>query len=68
VPADLPRDNLPDGCGLVVADPYHAEIVRPAPVARLNAARRRAVVLRFAQVASQRLTRLSDPQALDGPA
>lgn len=66
VPADFPRDILPDDCGLMVADPYHAEILRPAPVARLPAARRRAMLLRFAQVASQRLTRLTDPEAIAG--
>jgi hypothetical protein len=66
VPADFPRDILPDDCGLMVADAYHAEILRPAPLARLNAARRRAMLLRFAQVAGQRLTRLTDPEALIG--
>lgn len=63
VPAGFPHEVLPGDCGLIVADAYDAEIVRPAPLSKLNAARRRAVLLRFARVASQRLARLSDPLA-----
>lgn len=66
VPPDFPRDVLPEDCGLLVADPYHAELLRLAPLAKLSAARRRAVILRFAHVASQRLTRLSDPATGEG--
>ena len=66
VPRDFPRDVLPEDHGLLVADPYHAELLRPAPLAKLSAARRRALILRFAQVASQRLARSSDPGAGDG--
>ena len=64
VPADFPRDLLPADCGLWIADAYHAELVREAPTHKLNAARRRAVTLRFAQVASQRLLRASDPNGV----
>lgn len=67
VPADFPRELLPEDRGLIVADAYGAEILRPAPTARLHASRRRAVTLRFAQVASQRLTQLCDPGALAPP-
>lgn len=61
VPAGFPQDLLPQDCGLMVADCYDATILREAPESRLAAARRRAVILRFAQVASQRLLRLTDP-------
>ncbi len=64
VPADFPQELLPAACGLWVADAYHAELLREAPVHKLSAARRRAVTLRFAQVASQRLMRMSDPNGV----
>jgi hypothetical protein len=47
--------------GLVVADPYGAEIVREAELRRMASASRRALLLRFAQVAADRLHRLADP-------
>ncbi len=61
VPDDFEVAVLPDDCGLIVADAYAAEIHRhPEPVP-LNAARRRAVLLRFAHAAAGRLQRLIDP-------
>lgn len=62
VPAEFPSDLLPDECGLMVADAYGAEIIRPAPVLTMNGSRRRAQTLRIARTASQRLRRLADPQ------
>lgn len=62
VPEDFPRDILPDGCGLMVADAYGAAILRDSPVLRLNPARRRVQSLRFALVAAERLGRLTDPR------
>lgn len=64
VPPEFPRAILPEDRGLWIADAYDAELVRESPTTKLNAARRRAVTLRFAQLASQRLLRLSDPLAL----
>ncbi len=62
VPADFPVGILPAETGLVVADAYDAAVRRafsacpkPAP------ARRKAVILRFAKLAGQRLHRISDP-------
>ena len=46
---------------LIVADQYDAELVRPAPVEPLAAARRKAETLRFARRAARRLSALSDP-------
>jgi hypothetical protein len=51
----------PDRTGLIVADQYDAEILRPAPTEPLAAARRKAETLRFARRAARRLTALSDP-------
>jgi hypothetical protein len=58
---DFPADLIPPECGLMVADGFGAVVLRDAPVTRLNAARRKAVVLRLALAASGRLHRLEDP-------
>src|SRR5216683_856137 len=63
VAAEFPRDLLPAECGLIVADPFGAAVLREAPMRALNAARRRAVTLRFARLGAQRLQRLLDPGA-----
>lgn len=51
----------PDRCGLIVADGYDAEILRPAPTVPLNAARRKAEVERLARAALRRQLSLTDP-------
>jgi hypothetical protein len=58
-----PADLMPQEAGLIVADPYGAEIVREAEVQRMAPASRRALLLRFAQAAADRLHLLSDPAA-----
>ena len=66
---EVPADVFPRGEGLIVSDGYAAEIVRPAGEARLASARRKAMTLRFAELAARRLHDLEDPLALgaDGP-
>ena len=64
VPESFPVELIPDDCGLIIADGFGAEIVRPAPEHRLVAARRKAVTLRFAHLAALRLQRLVDPGAV----
>lgn len=60
VPPELDRgcleaeDFRPACCGIIVADEYDAEIVRPAPSQRLAAARRRVAVERLARAALRR--------------
>jgi hypothetical protein len=61
VPDNFPTELIPEDCGLIAADPFAAEILRPAPVLRLAPARRKALTLRFAQLAARRLHRLVDP-------
>jgi hypothetical protein len=61
VPDGFPTELIPLECGLIGADSFAAEILRPAPLLRLAPARRKAMTLRFAQLAAQRLQRLSDP-------
>jgi hypothetical protein len=57
----FPLDILPEGTGLILADRYGGEIVRPAPELRLPAARRKAMTLRFARAAAFTLQALADP-------
>ncbi len=63
VDADFPVELLPEETGLILADPYDAEIVRMGPETKLAGARRKAVTQRFARVAAQRLQVLRDPGA-----
>lgn len=60
----FPIDRLPppDLCGLILADAWGAEIVRPSPMARLAAARRKTMTIRFARTAAQRLRAAQDPR------
>jgi hypothetical protein len=58
---------LPERCGVIVADGYDAEVLRPAPLLGLAPARRRLEVERLARAALRRLTLGEDPQlALPG--
>lgn len=57
----FPRDMIPTDAGLIIADRYGGEIVRPAPPHHLASARRKAVQLRFARAAALRLAAASDP-------
>jgi hypothetical protein len=59
--SDMPCDIFPQGTGLIVADAYGAHMHCEAPEHRLPAATRKAVLLRFASAAAQRLGRLADP-------
>ena len=62
VAMDMPMDILPEDTGLIVADAYMAEIMRDAPEHKLSAARRKAVLLRFARAAAHRLHDIHDPK------
>lgn len=67
LPPELDRGCLehaefqPDCCGVIVADEYDAEIVRPAPSHPLAAARRKAETERLARAALRRLVTGMDP-------
>lgn len=62
VPEDFPRELLPDEHGILVADAYGAAVLRAAPEAKMNAARRAAQTRRFAIAAGARLRALTDPR------
>lgn len=67
VAAHLDRSPLeseafqPDACGVIVADGYDAEILRPAPSLPLAAARRKVEVERLSRAAMRRMTVAGDP-------
>jgi hypothetical protein len=63
--ADIPVEIMPSDAGLIVADAYSAEILREPEPQRLAPATRRAVLLRFAQAAADRLHRLADPNGAE---
>ena len=52
----------PERCGVIVADGYDAEILRPAATVPLAAARRKAVTEQLARAALRRQLGLIDPQ------
>jgi hypothetical protein len=58
---ELPCEIFPPDTGLIVADAYGAHMHCDAPEHRLPAATRKAMLLRFASAAAQRLGRLADP-------
>ena len=67
VPPELDRSPLdgveyrPDSCGIIVADGYDGEILRPAPLQPLAAARRKVETERLARAALRRLVVTGDP-------
>ena len=54
-------DYRPDCCGVIVADSYDAEILRPAPLQPIAAARRKKELERLARAALRRHAGLVDP-------
>ncbi|MEO0688822.1 MAG: MmcB family DNA repair protein [Pseudomonadota bacterium] len=71
VPPGLDRSPLetadyhPETTGLIVADGYDGEIVRPAALTKLAPARRKAQVERLARLGMRRHTALIDPHCAD---
>ncbi len=60
VPLEFPVELLPDETGLILADAYGAAIERPATMGDMNASRRKALMIRYARQAADRLAALSD--------
>ena len=61
VPPEFPLNTLPSARGLIVADRFGGQIIRESQRKMLHASRRRALTLRFAMVAAERLMRAYDP-------
>lgn len=55
VDEDFPQNLLPTDQGLIIADGFGEAIVTPSADFKLNASRRRNVILRFARIAARRL-------------
>jgi hypothetical protein len=55
---------LPERCGVIVADGYDAEILRPAPLVPLAAARRKVETERLARASLRRLVTGADPHTV----
>jgi hypothetical protein len=66
IPETVSIEIMPEDAGLILADAFGAEILRPAPEHRIAAATRRAMLIRFAQAAAHRLHHLSDPEVPAG--
>ena len=64
VDIDFPRAILPEETGLIVAAGLEADVLREAPPHRLVAARRKALMQRFALLAAGRLAYLEDPAGI----
>ncbi len=67
VPNGFPSVLIPEECGLIVADGFGAAILRDGVTTPLSAARRRALTLRFARTAANRLRRALDPEGIALP-
>lgn len=63
VDAEFPQELLPKDSGLILADPYGAELVKDAPLAKLPAPRRTTITRLFARHAALRLQQHIDPTA-----
>ncbi len=59
VTEDFPIEVLPEDEGLIIADSFEAEILRPAQQRSLRAARRKAMLIRFARLAAGRFQNLA---------
>jgi hypothetical protein len=62
VPEHFPQVLIPEECGLMVADPFGAAVLRHGRPTPLAGGRRRALTLRFARLAAARLRRHLDPE------
>ncbi len=62
VAPSFPNEILPADTGLIIADRYGGEILRPAPEHKLAGARRKAMTLRLVHTAALRLQAAIDPE------
>ncbi len=63
VDTDFPVELLPDDTGIILADPYDAQINRMAPEEKLAGARRNVLTRKFARNAADRLRLILDPKS-----
>lgn len=63
--SDVPAEIFPPDAGFMVADAHGAELLRPPPVQKLPAPRRKVLHLSFARAGAQRLARCCAHAGLD---
>jgi hypothetical protein len=61
VPEGFPTELLPAEHGLIIADRFGGAVMREAPMTPMPTPRRKALMLRFARIAADRLARSIDP-------
>jgi hypothetical protein len=61
VAPEFPREALPEGPGLIVADGFGGAVLREAPATPLAGARRKALILAFGRLAAMRAAGLPAP-------
>jgi hypothetical protein len=61
VPPEFPREAIPEGPGLIVADGFGGAVLVEAPATLLVPARRKALTLQFARLAAMRAASLTLP-------
>lgn len=61
VPDGFPREIMPAGQGLIIADRFGGAILRMSATGAVSAARRKAMLIRFARAAAERHARLLYP-------
>jgi hypothetical protein len=62
----VPAEIFPQGIGLIIADLYGAEILRPSQCEKLPAATRKEMLVRIARIGALRLHDLEDPDCERG--
>ena len=65
IPPEMPTEVMPSQTGLIIADRWGAEMVRDTADRLLPAARRKAIMLRFARAAAFRVHGIADPDGLE---
>ena len=66
VTTDFPVRRLPDTCGIILADGFGASVLRKSPESKLNATRRKSLMLSFARTSAVRLLEYTDPDWIRG--
>jgi hypothetical protein len=61
IPEGFPDQHVPEAHGLIVADRFGGAIVRPSQPFSMPAARRKALLIRFARCAAERFARVPLP-------
>jgi hypothetical protein len=62
----VPAEIFPVEAGLIVADPYGAEVLRESDCVRMPAATRKEMLIRIARAGAHRLHDLEDPECQRG--